>query len=852
MTGMLLEPTALQRKSLELLDQVEAHPRLVHERMAAAEAHLRLVVTGAAGQREKKLLDRARSLDPYRAEVCFSLAIHAFRADSLSAAIEALDHAVLLAPTNASYRFHRAYVLLDAARRTHSSDLADAAREDFEWVLTTQPAHIPAAIGAIEATIYGKTKRLRESLRTEFARVKPTAAHVRTITRLLYQAIFAFGVGKAKNVDKQNEVTMSEIAEVARAWQVVVPSQLLSSVIAAAAAKCNNPEELCERLPQYAREISDVRVLRLLVRERLAQVHDPSKRLELFASAMDKIPPLDGIAQDYLQLIHLVAKRAVAEGDLDAAWRSWQSCLDIDADNLSTIQNLLRVAEHLGYAKETAQLTEKRADLFALYAKYSPRSDAVLTRAASISAAAVETQMNALVERSQKQQQPLSAADVNNVLELAVRADATARLGVDPSARAAIGLDVLGAIVDLRTPATSIFDTCLRVLHLPLVDSPATAYAYYDVAKDVPMDALFTALNAKHEHWESLANDPDLTSRAKEYVDELSRRAAEATVAIFDEQARAEYDRATSSIELTEFYRRHHQGVIALMRLALRVSDDNVPACIALASKLHVLRGPMLDAYAPCSEFDDRWLKRSLDDVAYGSLITRGYEAISAGQPERAVDLASPYVEQTQGYSRLQLLYARAILEDSRVEVREAVSRCRRHAQLAVGTMQPFDTAYIVGDASALAQESDYLLLQRAVAERARIAIQVKNDTGAGLRILQLAHSQVRGQPHSGPTSAAWVQVEPQGRALYAFAVAQALRSNMIAWYNAQQPYSVEQVRDLKMLAISIARACDRWIRYAQSVVSDESLSPDHIANIREGLANLASALDRDRINLMS
>src|SRR5262249_14906864 len=154
------------------------------------------------------------------------------------------------------------------------------------------------------------------------------------------------------------------IAEVARAWLGVVPGDRnFGGVIAASIAKRDTAEQLCERIADYAKDIPDVRILRLLVRERLADVAEPQRRLELFEGAMKRIPPLDGIVQDYLQLVHLVAKRQLAVGDVAGARAAWNNCLARDADNPGTVHNLLRLAEWQKDAAAAAPLRAKLAEL---------------------------------------------------------------------------------------------------------------------------------------------------------------------------------------------------------------------------------------------------------------------------------------------------------------------------------------------------------------------------------------------------------------------------------------------------------------------------------------------------------
>jgi len=501
---LALDKATLQRRSLELLARVDADPRAAAERIAAAEAHLRLVVTGASRDQALRLLERAFSLDPYRADIAFAYAVELLRTAQLAAAIEHFDHAAMLAPKDARVRFHRGYALLLAMRESGTGDFAEDAQADFEAAIAEYGA--PAALGAIEAALYGKTKPLRDGIAKMFARVAPSEEHRAAIARLLYQAIFAFGVGKAKNVDKSNEKTMAEITDVANAWLAAFPNdRVLAGVVAAARAKRDSAEQICEKVAEYARAIPDVRILRLLLRERLADVAEPSRRLELFEAAMAKIPPIDGIAQDYLQLVHLVAKRAVALGDLDGARAAWQSCLARDADNPATVHNLLRLAEHTKDAKAPA-LREKLGELWAIYARYSPRADRTYARIAAEIAVDVQRDLDALRDRLRKNEGSPSNDAIEDLLHRMVRAHALARAGADESVRATHP-EILAKLVALATPAADSFADALRVLATPLPDQPATAYAYYGVPKDVPEDVLEKAIADAREKWERQQHD---------------------------------------------------------------------------------------------------------------------------------------------------------------------------------------------------------------------------------------------------------------------------------------------------------------------------------------------------------
>ncbi len=213
-------------------------------------------------------------------------ALTSHRQGRLAEALERYEQSAALAPKNAEIRFHCGFGFLDAARcpslpDDDAAELAEVAGEHFEATLAIEPGHAAAALGAIESALYGKATKLRDALPGLFARVAPAEALRPAVTRLLYQAIFAFRVGKAKGVDQKNKKTMADVADVARRWLDAFPSDpALAGIADATVAKCESAEEICARVAEHARLIPDVRVLRMLLRERLADVADTSQRLE--------------------------------------------------------------------------------------------------------------------------------------------------------------------------------------------------------------------------------------------------------------------------------------------------------------------------------------------------------------------------------------------------------------------------------------------------------------------------------------------------------------------------------------------------------------------------------------------
>jgi tetratricopeptide (TPR) repeat protein len=848
--GLVLDKSTLQRRSLELLARVDADPRAAAERMAAAEAHLRLVVTGASRDQAIKLLERAFTLDPYRAEIALAYAIELQRAGSIASALEHFDHAALLAPNDARVRFHRGYALLVAMRASGSGDFAEDAQADFEAALAARPALIAAALGAIEAALYGKTKPLRDGLARLFARVAPIEEHRAAIARLLYQAIFAFGVGKAKNVDKSNEKTMAEIADVARAWLVVFPNdRALSGVVAAAQAKRDTAEQICDKVAEYARAIPDVRVLRLLLRERLADVAEPARRLELFESAMTKIPPLDGIAQDYLQLVHLVAKRAVALGDLDGARAAWQSCLARDADNPSTVHNLLRLAEHQGDAKAAAPLRAKLAELWSIYTRYSPRADITYARISAEVAVGVQRDLDAMRDKHRKNEGAPSVDGVEDLLHRMVRAHALARVGADESARAATKADVLRKLVALETPAADLFDDSLRVLATSLSDQPATAYAYFAVPKDVPGDVLEKAIQDCRERWERQQQEMSAINEPTAQIASLVERAQNESRAFVDPQRRAAYDGATASIELTEMCRAHHAAVLELVALSGVIGDDKLDGRIRLAGKLWKLRTDMFRAYVPTSESDEGWFKRGCGRAAYAGLVKRAHELYKMAKPEEAVEVIRPYLDPAGSLFEVQGLYAMCVLEDLRKPIKDAVTLAAKHAKLGIECFHWMDAVALRERLKRMTDFPESDVAQEGAAERALNCLG-RSESARALRELAAAFPGTAkiASARSGDSSAEmWSGVQPAGRGQYAWVVARAIRANTIEWYNAMNPTTQYELSSIKGRALRTALSSERWATYAKNKIETDPLPRDYIAGVNAAIADLMQALQTDR-----
>jgi tetratricopeptide (TPR) repeat protein len=850
--SLIVDPPTLQRRAVELLAAVDEDPKRGAERIAAAEAHLRLVVTGAAKDKAARLLERALDLDPYRVETYLLAALTSHREGRLGPALERYEQAAALAPDRFEVRFHCGFGFLDAARRSALSDedtaeLAEVASSHFEAALALDPAHVPAAIGAIESAIYGKATRLRDALGRLFSRVAPAEALRPTVTRLLYQAVFAFRVGKAKGVDQKNKKTMGELADVARAWLAAFPADPgLEGVIAAAAAKCEPAEELCAHLAEHARAIPDVRVLRLLLRERLADVADPQKRLELFEGAMKGIPLLDGIAHDYLQLLHLVAKRAAAEGDLEAARAAWLRCQEIDPRSPATTQNLLRLALHHGNADDAARLERRLLDLWTLYVEHSPRPDLVLGRAAARAQVTVDADLERLHLGVQEEKRPSSSSLMNLVRRWA-RAQALARLAVEPALLAGAGLDLAKRL--LATEPEEALSTAIEVLARPVVGTPPTIYTALNVARDADDDEIARA----REGWrEGLLRAIEMERAEGGPVGAYERhleRTTEAARVLTDPTARAAYDASTCPTPQAELYRRHVQGYTRLVELSSALGEhEEVAARAKLAALLSEIPRAILRPHLAVLLKDETWLELMLLRVQYAGLVTQGWKLLNDGHSDQVLDLCARHLAPADKLASKHRLRAFATLMDAQGSVWWAASTAREYAREALKVAHWSDMTAPLIEMQRYAAYPLEVLAQHVATERARKLLDVDRTRDALFELWSAyAEDHQRERPKTfTPAAKLFNKLRPAGTGFYAFTVAQVLRSNVISWYNDSTPRYDFEVTQLKSGALALTKIAGTWAWYARENIGADPLHAAEASKIMVAINNLVEVLEKD------
>ena len=789
-------------------------------------------------------MDRAIDLDPYRAATYLVAAIHDHRKGLLGQALERYETAALLAPSDVEVRFHAGFGFLDAARQPalsdeEASELAEAASEHFEAVLQIEPGHEAAAMGAIESALYGKVTKLRDSLKRVFSRVPPAEALRPAMTRLFYQAIFAFRVGKAKSVDQKNKKTMADLCEVAKVWIAAFPGDpALGGVIAAAAAKCDTADEICERVATYAREIPDVRVLRMLLRERLADVADPQKRLSLFEGAMARIPALDGITHDYMQLRHLVAKRAAAEGDLAAAREAWLKCQEIDPDNPSTTQNLLRLARHHGDKAEASRLERKLAELWGLYVEVSPRADIVLRR----KAASLQIEVDAELARIMESEERPKAAELIELARLFAHAQSLARLAVEPELLEAVGGDAAKEMLSGTTD--EVFSYAVDVLGQPVNGQPPIAYAFFGVAKDASDDVIAKARDAWRESLERIIREVLADDGNAKPFQAVFERGAKMTKVLFDPASRAAYDAETCEPTRAEFYRLFAGSYRILVELGTAVADEQTSIRDKLAKVLSEIPREIARPYLVTTVKDEAWVEFSLLRIRYGGLLVKGWKLLNEGNVMAVIQLCT---EQLAGAAKLATthrLFTHAVLEDPRVPLWDAVDRARHHARTA---RELAHWSEPTADMVKFIEASDEVIAQHAAAERA-LRFMGEDKSREAVTILWMAYPKNRNKnmPRSTPASMAMTGLVPTGGGFYAFAVAKAMRGNVIQWYNMASPSSQGEVYELKRLAKVLTNQAGHWAVHARDNIASDPVRAAESGPILQAIRDLIGVLERD------
>jgi len=832
----LRDPARLRARANELAARADADPRAVAERRAAAEAYLRLAVLDTQGD-ARALLRRVVELDPYRVEGWLLLGRAEHDGGSYAHALEHFDFAALLAPGDPRIALARARTQIRVAAVSSSAKQADAALEALAKIPSRPSDADEELLVGIAATIHASAKRMREELPARLARVPVTEALRSRVTPLLYLAVSSLSVG-SKHDDRNREVLTAITTVVDRYKKAGIADADMQGAAVAAAAKRCTAAEICDRVDVFARDIPDVRFVRLLLRERLATVDDPSERLALFERAMEKIPTLDGITHDYLQLLHLVAKRAVATGDLEAARSTWQACLEVDPDNLAVVENLRQLASTLDDSTARAALDGRIAELRRIYAEYSPRADIVMARASAALLVRAEETLAELTEG----ERTLDLAEAPGLLRSLARSAALGRAAHDSLVRGALPAASLALLLDPNATDAECFELATQVLNEPLLDEVPTAYALLDITKDASPALIAEARTKVLEELDRMIErDPD--------PDRIERRARveRETAVLLEPSSRSAYDAVTTSVEIAEMLRHYVRVVGHVTGALVRSPGADVNVRAPVVAMLRRIIPDHAQPYATLDAVSERSFEARLGSVLCNPVIELVNEAVENEQVERAIDLLRPYTEHASSARVFHDAMAHLLPRDPRPALEEVITATREHARKACSLSDSPSEVM-----TALATEPEVAFRERIATQRGMFLLG-REQFRPTLEAYWTVHPDASGtMPTGNPPGVGWDGLKPTGRLRYAFAVAQALRITTIGAYNNTNPWSRHALLELKHNALVALRASNRWVDYVfQRADDEEDIDAELGEDIREAAARLKAQLQEDRVHLM-
>ncbi len=516
-------------------------------------------------------------------------------------------------------------------------------------------------------------------------------------------------------------------------------------------------------------------------------------------------------------MAHLAAKRAVVEGDTAAARDAWQRCLALDPESPAVNQNLLRLSMHAGDTQGAARFDRRLEELWGLYAEAG--REGVLVRASARAKLALDADMDAVLERLQKQEKKPSVAEMTNLVHRWARAEAQRRLVLEPALAVDLGGSAVAALIS--GAPKSVLESALSILARPLGGEPPIAYGYFGATKNVSPANLAKA----RDDWRAEL-ERDMAERRRVGVstadyERLIERGLTATRILFDPATRARYDDATLPAPRADFCYGHAQGFRRLVDLSCFVADEGEADRGPLATLLGRIPRVVIGPYLSVGLRDEGWLVWALQRVRYAGLISQGFRLLEKGEVDAAIDLCAK-LDASQRALGVALEsgvgppppYGRPVerREGERVAGgrRRALARARRGPALPLVRPGAGHGGH-PGAREAARRE----IAQRVATVRAGKLLE-HNRTADALAVLWDVYPGYRGKPMPtrAPRASAF-PLAPAGPPGFAFRVAQALREDVVSWFNTTRPTTRIEVEQRKSLARSVTSGAARWARYA-------------------------------------
>jgi hypothetical protein len=237
--------------------------------------------------------------------------------------------------------------------------------------------------------------------------------------------------------------------------------------------------------------------------------------------------------------------------------------------------------------------------------------------------------------------------------------------------------------------------------------------------------------------------------------------------------------------------------------------------------------------------------------VRYSGVIAKAWRLFEKDDYQAVIQLCTEQLGGAHELAAAHRLRAQVTLEEPGGTLWTVVDRALDHARQAVRLAHWSDPTQPVLEIQAFASQPATALAQRVASARAMKCLERERSREA-LHILWSAYPEHRGAPVPTvtPVASAFASLAPNGTPGYAFRVAQAMRSNGIAWFNAQSPSSYGEQARLKRDALAITQAAIAWGTYALTVHRRDPSPPPAAEQIASVIEELIAALRRDQRGL--
>lgn len=669
MTGALPRPptdaetqrrvAALKRAILTLRGEVERSPKNGEAALALAEALFRLANMTTDPTERMKYLRRAVQLDPYDVRSRIAVARAAWAGGDVAEAVSALDAAAALAPNDAQPPIEQGLLLFEYARGAKKrvkpvqaalaaldrASSLDGARDDV--------IAVKLLVACFPTVSSPEKSPLLAMLPTTLRSLAPEPALVPFITCLGLSIAFALHHPRhAPPANAAERLTANQLAARASGlralldglapWFAAFPDDArLRMVLAAAEILLADEADLAARIASGASAFTDARLLLLFVHQKLEELDDTEKRVQVLRDVAQRGRLVAGLDRELLAALHALARAAVREGKLERAEAAWREGLRVDPYCRAFHHNLALLALHRRDAAALAQGLAHANDLTLAAVTLGVDPEGALQRlAAKHGSFAVRLQqaVAAAVDRLE------AGSELDCELLAAWLGEAQARF-IAESARViaarsgSFGPAEMGEVLAFLRSLPAVADAhaapaarLRAMLDAPLSGAPALHYEVLGVARDASAADVEKQARLMTERAQSALADAQRGEDADtlRYATERLRRVRAAAELLADPDARERYDRTTVQTVEHELHSARAAFVMTLSDMAYDLAQKKARDSIAMVVRAYrQMPRANLAAYINAANPERaKNIETTIDNVAVGSFIDHAHELL--------------------------------------------------------------------------------------------------------------------------------------------------------------------------------------------------------------------------------